>query len=94
MEQPLILKVEEQQYDDSLTSLDWNETNLNIIGTSCSNSKCYLWDITQQQVIKTIFVHEQEVLDFEFNGPNNFATVSADGTLRTHDLRVFFFFFF
>eukprot|EP01103_Thecamoeba_quadrilineata_P002258 TRINITY_DN12245_c0_g1_i1.p1 TRINITY_DN12245_c0_g1~~TRINITY_DN12245_c0_g1_i1.p1 ORF type:complete len:327 (+),score=36.42 TRINITY_DN12245_c0_g1_i1:75-1055(+) len=71
-----------------LTSFDWNETNPHIIGTSSIDTTCTIWNIEKQQAITQLIAHDKEVYDIAFaRGTDVFATVGADGSVRTFDLR-------
>eukprot|EP00040_Diaphanoeca_grandis_P040451 m.261823 g.261823 ORF g.261823 m.261823 type:complete len:348 (-) comp43259_c0_seq1:47-1090(-) len=81
-----------------LTSFDWNETDLGIIGTSSIDTTCTIWDIEVQKAIGTtkvtgevktqLIAHDQEVYDIAFaKGTNIFSSVGAEGSLRVFDLR-------
>lgn len=72
-----------------LTSLDWNQKDTNIVGTSSIDTTCTIWDITQEKPTAQLIAHDEEVYDIAFasNHRNLFASASADGSVRTFDLR-------
>jgi WD repeat-containing protein 68 len=70
-----------------LTSFDWNETNLARIGTSSLDTTCTIWDIEKEVVDTQLIAHDKEVYDIAWGGPEVFASVSADGSVRVFDLR-------
>jgi len=76
------------EYCAPLTSFDWNETDPNILGTSSIDTTCTIWDITTQTAKTQLIAHDKEVFDIAFaRGPNVFASVGADGSVRMFDLR-------
>lgn len=79
-----------------LTSFDWNETDPNLIGTSSIDTTCTIWDVTASKPVASVsgevktqlIAHDQEVYDIAWSkGVNIFASVGADGSVRTFDLR-------
>lgn len=70
-----------------LTSFDWNETNMQRIGTSSLDTTCTIWDIEKEVVDTQLIAHDKEVYDIAWGGPEVFASVSADGSVRVFDLR-------
>jgi len=90
-------------YCAPLTSSDWNETDLSLIGTSSIDTTCTIWQIETGQAIgntaraiegtvKTqLIAHDKEVYDIAFSklatGREIFASVGADGSVRMFDLR-------
>ena len=70
-----------------LTSFDWNETNVNRIGTSSIDTTCTVWDIERECVDTQLIAHDKEVHDIAWGGPDVFASASADGSVRVFDLR-------
>lgn len=72
-----------------LTSLDWNEVDTNMIGTSSIDSTCSIWDIQAEKSKTQLIAHDKEVYDIAFKPGtvNEFASVGADGSLRAFDLR-------
>lgn len=70
-----------------LTSFDWNEFSPAIIGTSSIDTTCTIWDIEKQMPLTQLIAHDKEVFDVAFQGPDRFASVGADGSLRMFDLR-------
>lgn len=77
------------EYCAPLTSFDWNETDLSLVGTSSIDTTCTVWDIETQQAKTQLIAHDKEVYDFAFaaRGTDIFASVGADGSLRLFDLR-------
>jgi DDB1- and CUL4-associated factor 7 len=70
-----------------LTSFDWNETKLQRVGTSSIDTTCTIWDIERECVDTQLIAHDKEVYDIAWGGPEVFASVSADGSVRVFDLR-------
>ena len=76
------------EYCAPLTSFDWNEADINIIGTSSIDTTCTIWDITTQQARTQLIAHDEEVYDIAFSSSKDiFASVGADGSVRMFDLR-------
>jgi WD repeat-containing protein 68 len=76
------------EYCAPLTSFDWNETDPHILGTSSIDTTCTIWDINTQTAKTQLIAHDKEVFDIAFaRGPNVFASVGADGSVRMFDLR-------
>ena len=46
-----------------LTSFDWNETNLQRVGTSSLDTTCTIWDIEKEVVDTQLIAHDKEVYD-------------------------------
>uniref|UniRef100_A0A7E4UVF1 WD_REPEATS_REGION domain-containing protein n=1 Tax=Panagrellus redivivus TaxID=6233 RepID=A0A7E4UVF1_PANRE len=90
-------------YCAPLTSSDWNETDVSLIGTSSIDTTCTIWQIETGQAIantsraiegtvKTqLIAHDKEVYDIAFSklasGREIFASAGADGSVRMFDLR-------
>lgn len=74
-------------YCAPLTSFDWNETDLQRLGTSSIDTTCTIWDIEKGVVDTQLIAHDKEVYDIAWGGPGIFASVSADGSVRVFDLR-------
>ena len=70
-----------------LTSFDWNETKLQRVGTSSIDTTCTIWDVERECVDTQLIAHDKEVYDIAWGGPEVFASVSADGSVRVFDLR-------
>jgi len=76
------------EYCAPLTSFDWNETDMNVIGTSSIDTTCTIWDIETQTARTQLIAHDREVFDLAFaRGKDVFASVGADGSVRMFDLR-------
>lgn len=76
------------EYCAPLTSFDWSDDDPSIIGTSSIDTTCTIWDINKQQVTTQLIAHDKEVYDMAFGTSKNiFASVGADGSVRTFDLR-------
>lgn len=90
------------EYCAPLTSFDWNDVDISLIGTSSIDTTCTIWQIETGQAIgcyrttegsvKTqLIAHDKEVFDIAFsrlgNGREVFASVGADGSVRMFDLR-------
>ena len=67
--------------------IDWNEDDLNKIGTSSIDTTCTIWDIEKECVDTQLIAHDREVYDIAWGGAGVFASVSADGSVRVFDLR-------
>ncbi|TPX63679.1 hypothetical protein SpCBS45565_g06451 [Spizellomyces sp. 'palustris'] len=71
-----------------ITSMDWNETDPNIVITSSIDTTCTVWDLSTLQAKTQLIAHDKEVYDVAFSRGNDvFASVGADGSLRMFDLR-------
>lgn len=70
-----------------LTSFDWNEWVPSMVGTCSIDTTCTIWDIEKQVPLTQLIAHDKEVFDMAFQGPDKFASVGADGSLRMFDLR-------
>ncbi|CCI39662.1 unnamed protein product [Albugo candida] len=72
-----------------LTSLDWNQAQPEMIGTSSVDTTCTIWDLNNITAPKQqIIAHDDEVYDMAFsNNPHMFGSVGADASLRLFDLR-------
>lgn len=72
-----------------LTSFDWNQSDISLVGTSSIDTTCTVWNIETQQAKTQLIAHDKEVYDFAFaaRGIDIFASVGADGSLRLFDLR-------
>jgi len=71
-----------------LTSFDWNDFDVSMIGTSSIDTTCTIWDINTQQAKTQLIAHDREVFDLAFSrGKDVFASVGADGSVRLFDLR-------
>uniref|UniRef100_A0A183BLU3 WD_REPEATS_REGION domain-containing protein n=1 Tax=Globodera pallida TaxID=36090 RepID=A0A183BLU3_GLOPA len=88
------------EYCAPLTSADWNEVDVTLIGTSSIDTTCTIWQIeavanTEHAIggnVKTqLIAHDKEVFDIEFSklssGRDIFASAGADGSIRMFDLR-------
>uniref|UniRef100_A0A8R1HSK4 WD_REPEATS_REGION domain-containing protein n=1 Tax=Caenorhabditis japonica TaxID=281687 RepID=A0A8R1HSK4_CAEJA len=91
------------EYCAPLTSFDWNELDMNLIGTSSIDTTCTVWQLETGQAIGTtrpaaaidgtvrtqLIAHDKEVFDISFSrgSAQIFASVGADGSLRLFDLR-------
>ncbi|CAB3398922.1 unnamed protein product [Caenorhabditis bovis] len=90
------------EYCAPLTSFDWNELDLNLIGTSSIDTTCTVWQLETGQALGTtrpatvdgtvrtqLIAHDKEVFDIAFSRGSShiFASVGADGSLRLFDLR-------
>lgn len=76
------------EFCSPLTSCDWNETDLSMVGVSSIDSTCTIWDVKTMQSKTLVIAHDREAYDFAFAaGVHIFASVGADGSLRMFDLR-------
>lgn len=87
--QCLLDENKQSDYCAPITAFDWNETDPTLIGTSCIDTTCTVWNIETQQAKTQLIAHDKEVYDFAFaaRGTNMFASVGADGSVRLFDLR-------
>jgi len=71
-----------------LTSFDWNETDIEIIGTSSIDTTCTIWNIEKGASVIQLIAHDKEVYDIAFSPlPYMFASVGGDGSVRMFDIR-------
>ncbi|VDK85311.1 unnamed protein product [Litomosoides sigmodontis] len=90
------------EYCAPLTSFDWNDVDVSLIGTSSIDTTCTIWQVETGQAISVarstegtvktqLIAHDKEVFDIAFtrmaSGREIFASVGADGSLRMFDLR-------
>mmetsp|Transcript_15511 Transcript_15511/g.27561 ORF Transcript_15511/g.27561 Transcript_15511/m.27561 type:complete len:331 (+) Transcript_15511:336-1328(+) len=77
------------EYCAPLTSLDWNQLDPNIVGTSSIDTTCTIWDIETKTPKCQLIAHDEEVYDIVFSSKDRdqFATAGADGSIRLFDLR-------
>ena len=72
----------------ALTAFDWNRVTLNLIGTAATDTTCTIWDIDAMAVKTQLIAHDMDVFDFAWAQSDvQFATASADGSVRLFDLR-------
>ncbi|OMJ95061.1 hypothetical protein SteCoe_1597 [Stentor coeruleus] len=84
----LLLTDTKREFPPPLTSLDWNKVSPNIIGASCINTTCTIWDIDKEQALAHMIAHDQAAYDIAFSHEANiFATAGRDGSIRQFDLR-------
>jgi len=78
-----------QEYCAPLTSLDWNQVDLSVVGTSSIDTTCTIWNLDSQKITAQLIAHDEEVYDIAFatKDRNVFASASADGSVRMFDLR-------
>jgi len=85
------LQNKNSEYCAPLTSIAWNETDPNLVGTSSIDTTCTIWDLTAQQAKTQLIAHDREVFDLAWaqgaNQKDVFASVGADGSVRMFDLR-------
>jgi len=71
-----------------LTSFDWNESDMEIIGTSSIDTTCTIWNIEKGVSVIQLIAHDKEVYDIAFSPlPCMFASVGGDGSVRMFDIR-------
>ena len=79
------------EYCAPLTSIAWNDTDPNLVGTSSIDTTCTIWDLTAEQAKTQLIAHDREVFDLAWAQGDNqkdvFASVGADGSVRMFDLR-------
>ncbi|VDM60881.1 unnamed protein product [Angiostrongylus costaricensis] len=78
------------EYCAPLTSFDWNELDLNLIGTSSIDTTCTVWQLETGQAIGTarskvdgtvrtqLIAHDKEVFDISFSRGNRDVFASVD----------------
>lgn len=81
------LKDNSQSFSAPLTSFDWNQKDISILGVCSLDTTCSIWDISKQSIKAQLIAHDKEVFDIGFQDVNVFATVGADGSMRMFDLR-------
>lgn len=77
------------EYTAPLTSFDWSTQDPTRIVTSSVDTTCTIWDINTSQAVTQLIAHDREVFDVAWS-PNSrsvFASVGADGSARSFDLR-------
>jgi WD repeat-containing protein 68 len=77
------------EYTAPLTSFDWSKQDPTRIVTSSVDTTCTIWDINTSQAVTQLIAHDREVFDVAWS-PNSrsvFASVGADGSARSFDLR-------
>lgn len=75
-------------YCAPLTSMDWNRTNPNLIGTASIDTTCSIWDVEALALKTQLIAHDVEVFDLSWApNPYQFATCSSDGSVRLFDTR-------
>lgn len=77
------------EYCAPLTSFDWCERNLDVLGTSSIDTTCTIWSVETGKLRTQLIAHDKEVYDMAFasTGTDVFASVGADGSVRMFDLR-------
>jgi len=71
-----------------LTAFDWNERDLNLVGTASIDTTCTIWDIQAGMPKTQLIAHDSEVFDIVFAPEHElFASASSDGSVRMFDLR-------
>lgn len=82
------IQTKANDYCAPITSFDWNDTDVNLLGSCSIDTTCTMWDLQTQQVRTQLIAHDREVYDMSFTaGVDNFASVGADGSVRLFDLR-------
>eukprot|EP00127_Corallochytrium_limacisporum_P000341 Clim_evm36s11 gene=Clim_evmTU36s11 len=82
-------KGSEEEMNCPLTSMDWCDSDPNVIATSCLDATCTIWDLNEQRAQARIIAHSDEVFDVcWFPGDRHvFSTIGKDGSVRIFDLR-------
>ncbi|KAL7006829.1 hypothetical protein EMMF5_003715 [Cystobasidiomycetes sp. EMM_F5] len=72
-----------------LTSFCWSTISPSSIVTSSIDTTCTIWDISTNQAVTQLISHDREVFDVAWspNSKDVFASVGADGSVRSFDLR-------
>uniref|UniRef100_A0A7S1G5Y6 Uncharacterized protein n=1 Tax=Bicosoecida sp. CB-2014 TaxID=1486930 RepID=A0A7S1G5Y6_9STRA len=78
----------QSEYCAPLTAFDWNQKDLDVVGTASIDTTCTIWDINTQKAKTQLIAHDKAVYDIAFGRhKDEFATVGADGSVRMFDLR-------
>jgi WD repeat-containing protein 68 len=84
----LLNSQKETAYCAPLTSFDWNEHDLSLIGTCSVDTTITIWNIETGTAQTQLIAHDQPVNDLSFApSPDVFASAGADGSIRIFDLR-------
>lgn len=76
------------EYCAPLTSFDWNQQDLKMIGTSSIDTTCTIWDLERESVQTQLIAHDKAVYDICFaQDVSMFASAGEDGSVRHFDLR-------
>lgn len=77
------------EYNDPITSFDWNKINDSIVGTCSLDTTCTIWDINKETIKTQLIAHEKEVYDigFSYTNENLFMSSGSDGSIRIFDMR-------
>ena len=87
-EQILQKFIQSTEFCAPLTSFDWNQRALNMIGTSSIDTTCTIWDIEKEVVQTQLIAHDKAVYDICFaQDESMFASAGEDGSVRHFDLR-------
>lgn len=76
-------------YSAPLTAFSWSHRDPSLIVTSSIDTTCTVWDISSGTAITQLIAHDREVYDVCWSSASRdvFASVGADGSVRTFDLR-------
>ncbi|EPY25884.1 WDcontaining protein 68 [Angomonas deanei] len=70
-----------------VTSCDWNQYNVNIVGCCSIDTTVTIWDIESNQQKTKLVAHDKDVYDMAFASAETFSSCGADGSVRLFDLR-------
>ncbi|KAI8616737.1 WD40-repeat-containing domain protein [Chytriomyces sp. MP71] len=72
-----------------VSAFDWCPSDPSILIACSIDTTCTVWDINKMEQKTQLIAHDKAVYDVAFNptSSTNFASVGADGSLRTFDLR-------
>jgi len=76
-------------YTAPLTSFCWSTVDPSWIVTSSIDTTCTIWDISTNTAVTQLISHDREVFDVAWSPTSKdiFASVGADGSVRSFDLR-------
>ncbi|BBN10765.1 DDB1- and CUL4-associated factor 7 [Marchantia polymorpha subsp. ruderalis] len=83
----LLKTKEDSEFCAPLTSFDWNASEPNRLGTAGVDAMVTIWDVEKEAMELQMLAHDKEVFDIAWGSVGEFASVSADGSIRLFDLR-------
>ncbi|KAL2653360.1 hypothetical protein R1flu_021488 [Riccia fluitans] len=84
----LLKTKEDSEFCAPLTSFDWSPHEPNRLGTAGVDAMVTIWDVEKEVMELQMLAHDKEVFDIAWGHvPGEFASVSADGSIRLFDLR-------
>ena len=76
------------EYNQPISSFDWNKYNQNTIAAASIDSSVTIWNIEEEQITTQLIAHDKAVYDISFSLEETiFATVGEDGSTRIFDTR-------